>query len=149
MALYESIAPEVRNKVVGHLLRMIQLDSRKHIEICQAAIEVLEGEDVLSEDKPELLEGIRRHVRLEEGAIERADRILNNIWIRENQALNEMVKKLRDDERRHTETLKKLSQKAFFRFDPGDFTVIMRGPEFAEDRYRREKEYRERQKKAE
>jgi len=42
------------------------------------------------------------------------------------------------DEKRHNhEALKKLSEKTFFRLDPQDFTVIMRGTEFAEERYSR------------
>ncbi len=147
VALYNRTAPEIENKAVMHLLEMVALDSRKHIAICQAAIEVLEGEDVLSEDKPAIIEGLQRHLELEEGAIKRANEMLKNVWIRENKALNEMIKKLRDDERRHIETIRKLSEKPFFRFEPGDLTVVMRGVEFAEERYRRERDYRERQKK--
>jgi rubrerythrin len=52
-----------------------------------------------------------------------------------------LIKKLRDDEKRHHDTLKKLSEKTFFRLDPYDFTVIMRGSEFAEARYKRSKEF--------
>jgi rubrerythrin len=147
VALYSETAPEIENKAVMHLLEMVALDSRKHIAICQAAIEVLEGEDVLSEDKPAIIEGLQRHLELEEDAIRRADELLKNVWIRENKALNEMIRKLRDDERRHIETMRKLSEKPFFRFEPGDLTVVMRGVEFAEERYRRERDYRERQKK--
>ena len=147
VALYNRTAPEIENKAVMHLLEMVALDSRKHIAICQAAIEVLEGEDILSEDKPAIIEGLQRHLELEEGAIKRANEMLKNVWIRENNALSEMIKKLRDDERRHIETIRKLSEKPFFRFEPGDLTVVMRGVEFAEERYRRERDYRERQKK--
>ena len=147
VALYNETAPEIENKAVMHLLEMVALDSRKHIAICQAAIEVLEGEDVLSEDKPAIIEGLQRHLELEEDAIRRADDLLKNVWIRENKALSEMIRKLRDDERRHIETMRKLSEKPFFRFEPGDLTVVMRGVEFAEERYRRERDYRERQKK--
>ncbi len=147
VALYNETAPEIENKAVMHLLEMVALDSRKHIAICQAAIEVLEGEDVLSEDKPVIIEGLQRHLELEEGSIKRANEMLKNIWIRENKALSEMIRKLRDDERRHIETIGKLSEKPFFRFEPGDLTVVMRGVEFAEERYRKERDYRERQKK--
>ena len=51
------------------------------------------------------------------------------------------ARKLRDDEKRHHDTLKKLSEKTFFRLDPNDFTVIMRGTVFAEERYKRSKEF--------
>jgi hypothetical protein len=66
------------------------------------------------------------------------------VWIRENKAVNELIRKLRDDERRHTQTLMKLTDKTFYRMDPGDMSYIMRGQEFADERYRRSKEYRER-----
>ena len=134
IGLYERTAPEMENKPVKHMLHMIELDSRKHIDICQTVIEVLEGEDVFSEHKEELIKGLK------------AETLLKNVWIRENKALTELIKKLRDDEKHHTAALKKLSEKPFFRFLPGDFTVVFRGEEFAEERYKREKESRERQK---
>ncbi len=83
---------------------------------------------------------MREHVELEAGSIERANRMLRNVWVRENRGLEEMLRKLRDDERRHHETLKRLAEKPFFRFDPRDFVVVMRGLEFAEERYRRQRE---------
>jgi len=141
VGLYEKSHKEIENRPVRHILHTIQLDSRKHIDICQTAIEILEGEDVLKDEKRELLTGVKEHVELEEGSIRRADEILNNVWIRENKAVEELIKKLRDDEKRHHDTLKKLSEKTFFRLDPNDFTVIMRGSEFAEARYKRSKEF--------
>lgn len=146
IGLYERTAPEMENNPVKHMLHMIELDSRKHIDICQTVIEVLEGEDVFSEHKEELVEGLKDHIKMEEGAVQRAETLLKNVWIRENKALTELIKKLRDDEKHHTSALKKLSEKPFFRFLPGDFTVVFRGEEFAEERYKREKESRERQK---
>ncbi len=141
VGLYEKSHKEVENRPVRHILHMIQLDSRKHIDICQTAIEILEGKDVLKDERKELLTGVKEHVELEKGSIERADEILKNVWIRENKAIQELIKKLRDDEKRHHDTLKKLSEKTFFRLDPYDFTVIMRGSEFAEARYKRSKEF--------
>ena len=141
VGLYEKSHKEIENRPVRHILHMIQLDSMKHIDICQTAIEILEGEDVLKDERKGLLTGVKEHVELEEGSIERADEILNNVWIRENKAIGELIKKLRDDEKRHHDTLKKLSEKTFFRLDPNDFTVIMRGTVFAEERYKRSKEF--------
>ena len=149
MGLYEKSHREIGNRPVRHLLHMIQLDSMKHIDICQTAIEILEGEDVLGDERKELLTGVREHVELEEGSIERANKMLQNVWIRENKAVGELIKKLRDDERRHHEALKKLSEKTFFRLDPQDFTVIMRGIEFAEERYSRSKEFWSKREKEE
>jgi rubrerythrin len=45
--------------------------------------------------------------------MERMDEILKNIWIRENKAATELIKKVRDDERRHTEALRKLTTRRF------------------------------------
>ena len=53
VGLYEKMAPEIQNKPVRHLLHTIQLDSMKHIDICQTALEILQGEDVLKEEKTE------------------------------------------------------------------------------------------------
>jgi rubrerythrin len=149
IAMYNETAPTFENKAMGHILEMVMLDSRKHIAICQTAIEVLEGVDILSEDKPVLREGLKRHLEIEEGALKRANELLKNVWIRENQALNEMISKLRDDEKRHIETMKRLSKKAFIRLDATDFTTMMRGVEFAEERYKLSKKFREMQKKRE
>lgn len=149
VGLYEQTAPQIENKPVRHLLHTIQLDSMKHIDICQTAIEILQGEDVLKEEKTELKEGLREHVKLEEGSIERANEILKNIWIRENKAVAELIKKLRDDERRHTETLRKLAGKRFFRWDPEDMTLLFRDEEWVDKRYGRSKEFWSKEEKSE
>ena len=65
-----------------------------------------------------------------------------------NKALKALREKLRDDEKRHHNALKKLSEKPFFQIDPNDFTVIFQGEEFAEDRYRKSKERREKVERA-
>ena len=77
------------------------------------------------------------------------DEILKNIWIRENKAVTELIKKVRDDERRHTEALRKLTDKTFFRWDPNDMTLIFRDTEWVDERYQRSKEFWSRQKKKE
>ena len=41
------------------------------------------------------------------------------------------------------------AKKTFFRLDPEDFGVILRGPEFAEERYKRSKEFWDKKEKAE
>jgi hypothetical protein len=55
----------IENRPICHILHMIQLDSQKHIDICLTAMVVLEGEDMLSEEKEGLVEGLREHVELE------------------------------------------------------------------------------------
>jgi rubrerythrin len=148
VGLYEKTASDIKSKPVRHLLHMIQLDSRKHIDICETAIEILMGEDVLKEEKQELLEGLRAHIELERGAIERANEILKNTWIKENKALTALFKKLRDDERRHHQMLKNLTDQTFFRQDPRDLAYVFRDTGFLEARYRRSRDFwRKREKK--
>lgn len=142
VGLYEKTAPELENKPVRHLLHTIQLDSMKHIDICQTVLELLQGEDVLKEEKIELKERLREHVELEQGSITRANDILKNVWIRENKAAEELIKKLRDDEKRHTAALRKLADKTFFRLAPNDLTLVFRDSEWVDERYRRSKEFR-------
>lgn len=127
--LYENTIEYIESGPVKHLLHMIQLDSRKHIDICQTAIEVLQGEDVLKPEKRELTEQLQRHIELEEDAVERANNILKNVWIRENKALSELIKRLRKDEREHHKTLKNLTRKEFFRVAYGDLYGMFRDPE--------------------
>jgi len=143
VALYENSAKELTSTPVRHLFHMINLDSRKHIDICQIAIEILQGTDVFKEHKEDLLKGLKEHMELEEDSVKRANKLLRSTLISENQALKALIEKLRDDEKRHHNALKKLSEKPFFQIDPGDFTVIFQGEDFAEERYRRSKEFRE------
>lgn len=125
VGLYEKTAGEINSTAVRHLLHMIQLDSRKHIDICQTVIEVLQGEEVLKQEKEELLEGLLRHVELEKESIERANKILKNVWIRETKGLSDLIKKLRNDEREHHKALQKLAGRPFFREDPFEFGMFI------------------------
>lgn len=147
VGLYEKSAKELTSAPVRHLLHMINLDSRKHIDICHAAIEVLQGIDVFEEHKGDLLKGLREHMQLEEDSVKRANKLLRSSLISENKALRALIEKLRDDEKRHHQALRKLSEKPFFRIDPRDFTVIFQGEEFAEDRYRKSKEFQKKKGK--
>jgi len=147
VGLYENSAKEIESPPVRHILHMINLDSRKHIDICQIAIEILQGTDVFKEHKEDLLKGLKEHMELEEDSVKRANKLLRSTLISENQALKALIEKLRDDEKRHHNALKKLSEKPFFQINPNDFTVIFQGVDFAEDRYRRSKEFREKREK--
>ena len=147
VGLYENSAKELTSTPVRHLLHMINLDSRKHIDICQTAIEILQGRDVFKEHKVDLLKGLKEHMELEEDSVKRANKMLSSNLISMNKALKALIEKLRDDEKRHHNALKKLSEKPFFQIDPNDFTVIFQGEEFAEERYRKSKEFREKKEK--
>ena len=138
IGLYEKTEQNVQSKAVRHLLHTIQLDSMKHIDICRTAIEILQGEDVLKEEKRDLREKLKEHVELEKGSIDRANKMLKNVWIKENKAVKELIEKLRDDEKRHTEALRKLTNKTFFRWDGmHDFINVLRDTEWEDERRRR------------
>ena len=138
--LYKETEKDIESSAVKHLLHMIQLDSRKHIDICQLVIEVLQDEDVLKEEKKEFLKGLQRHIELEKQAIDTANKILRNVWIRETKGLNELIKKWRNDEKEHHKTLKQLVSKTFFRTSPWDFQIM--SSEQLEERYKRERALR-------
>jgi rubrerythrin len=141
IALYENTVQDIQSKPVRHLLNTIKLDSMKHIDICSTALEILQGADVLKEEKMNLKEKLAEHVELEKGSIDRANNMLKNVWIRENKALTELIEKLRDDEKRHTEALRKLADKTFFRWDGmHDMISWIHDAEWEDERYRRSKE---------
>jgi len=139
VTLYGKTLSDIESSPVRHLLHMIELDSRKHIDICLTAIEVLQGEDILKSEKTELTEGLQRHIALEKDSIERANKILKNIWVRENKGLNELIRKLRNDEKEHHKALKNLAKKEFFQVAYGDLYGIFRDPEERYIKYERQK----------
>jgi len=113
--LYEESVRDIKSSPVMHLLHTMRLDSRKHIEMCQATIEVLEGQPLFDVEKNELREGLNRHIELEKKAIETASRILENAWILETPGLRELMEKLRNDEIEHHQSLNTLAEKRFHR----------------------------------
>ena len=50
VGLYEEYERGTENKAMGRVMQMFRLDSQRHINIIQAAIELLEGEDVFTEE---------------------------------------------------------------------------------------------------
>ncbi|MDQ1280543.1 MAG: hypothetical protein QG670_1806 [Thermoproteota archaeon] len=115
--LYDETESNIQSSAVKHILNMLAVDSRKHVDICMTAIEVLEGNDVLKPEKVEILRGMQHHVELEKESIDAANKMLKNGWIREIGGLSELIKKLRDDEIEHHRIAKKLAESAFFRID--------------------------------
>lgn len=135
IALYEKTEKEIASDAVRYILHMIQLDSKKHIDILQLVINVLDGEDVLKEEKEKILEGLNQHIELEKEAFASANKILDNTWIHENKGLKELINKWRNDEKEHIKTLKKLTDKTFFRISDFDFVVPFRTTEELDQRY--------------
>lgn len=130
-----------------HLLHRIQLDSKKHIDICQTAIDVLQGKDVLKPEKKELTEELQRHIELEKESIDKANKMLKNVWIRENKALSELIKKLRRNGKEHHQALKNLVRKEFFRVAYGDLYRLFRDLAERYVKYERKKKKKETREK--
>jgi len=135
IALYAEAEKEIQSKAVNYVLHMIHLESMKHIDILQLATNVLNGDNVLGDEKEEILRGLVQHIELEKEAFSSAKKLLDNTWIRENKGLKELVTKWRDDEKEHIEALKKLTEKTFFRISDFDQAAIFKSTDELDERY--------------
>jgi hypothetical protein len=147
IGLYDKHERESENKAMKRLMQMYRLDSQRHINILQAAIEVIEGEEVFIEDRRPLAETLKKHLELEKEALDNANWILNRAWVDENKGLKGLIQIWRDDEKRHHSTLKDLTSRPYFQLTSNDMVALFRNEEFLEERHRRSKEYREKAKK--
>jgi len=143
VGLYEAYEGSTENKAMRRMMQMFRLDSQRHINILQAAIEIVEGVDVFIEDKQDLKESLKKHLELEAEALKKANLLLGKQWINETQGLKQLLEMWRNDEKRHHAALKELSQRTYFQLNSNDFVRTFRGEDFLEDRYRRAKEFRE------
>jgi hypothetical protein len=134
-AQYKEYGEKIANLPVRRILHMIMFDSQKHIEILNAAIENIQGIEVLKEERTELREGLERHVMLEMESIKAAEKVLKYNWVRNTKGLNELLESWMDDEKRHHQTLKRLSMKSFIEANPNDWVTFFKGEEFLEERY--------------
>jgi len=146
IGLYEQHERESDNKAMKRLMQMYRLDSQRHINIIQAAIEIIQGEEVFIEDRAPLAETLKQHLELEKLALDNANKILNKMWVEENKGLKGLLELWRDDERRHHKALKDLTSKPYFRLGNNDMVALFRGEEFLEERYRKAKEFKAKQK---
>jgi len=129
IGLCRKTAENVESPAVRHLLHSIELDSAKHIHICQTSIEILSGEELAREEKQQFTEELERHIELEKDSIDRVGRIKGIQLVRENKGVDRLMKNLSDDEKRHHKMLRKLISQPFYRVDPNDFGFIMLGEE--------------------
>lgn len=129
------------------MLHMIMFDSQKHIEALQAVIDNIEGHDILKEDREDLREGLRRHIQLETESIKAAEKVLKYPWLKNTKGLRELIEGWRDEEKRHHQSLKRLSMKPFIVADPDDFTTLFQSNKWLEERYLRSKRMQEKLKK--
>ncbi len=143
VGLYEDYEKGTDNKAMRRIMQMFRLDSQRHINILQAAIEIVEGVDVFIEDKRDLKESLKKHLELEAEAIKKANLLLGKQWINETQGLKKLLELWRDDEKRHHAALKTLSERTYFQMNSNDFVQMFRDEEFMEKRYRRAKEFKE------
>ena len=145
IGLYEEHERKTGNKAIKRLMQMYRLDSQKHINIIQAAIEVIQGEEVFIEDRKPLAETLKQHLELEKEALDNANKILNKIWVEENKGLKGLLELWREDERRHHKGLKEITSRPYIRLNSNDMVTLFRGEEFLEERYRRAKEFKAKQ----
>ena len=143
VGLYEEYERASENKAVKRVMQMFRLDSQRHINILQAAIEIIQGEEVFIEDRAPLKETFKKHLELEAEALKKANSLLRNLWVEENQGLKNLLQMWRDDEKRHHAALKTITSKPYFRLASNDFVSMFRDEEFLEERYRRAKKFKE------
>jgi hypothetical protein len=142
IGLYKTHEREAENKAMKRLMQMYRLDSQRHINILQAAIEVIEGENVFIEDRKPLAETLGKHLELEKEALDNANKILGKSWVDENKGLKGLLQMWRDDEKRHHAALKELTSKPYFRLGSNDMVALFRGEEFLEERHRRAEDFK-------
>ena len=142
IGLYEALERESSNKALKRIVQMYRFDSQRHINILQAAIEVIQGEEVFIEDKKPLSETLRKHIELEKEALYNANRLMGKTWVEENKGLKGLLQIWRDDEKRHHSVLKELTSKPYFQLGTNDMVALFREEEFLEERYRKSKAFK-------
>ena len=145
IGLYEEHERETENKAMKRVMQMFRLDSQRHINIIQAAIEIIEGEEVYIEDKKPLAETLEKHLALEKQALDNANKLLNKAWVDENKGLKGLLQLWRDDEKRHHRAIKDLTSNTYLRLASNDMVALFRGEDFLEERYKKAKKFKERQ----
>jgi hypothetical protein len=143
VGLYEEYEHGTENKALKRVMQMFRLDSQRHINILEAVIEVIEGEDVLIEDKKDLKESLVKHLELEAKAIKMANKVLGKQIINETLGLKMLLEIWRDDEKRHHKALKELSTKTFYQLGFTDMVALFRDEEFLEERYLKARQFKE------
>lgn len=113
--LYSDTRELIIDEQVKRLLHSLQLDSIKHLEMCSTAIEVLEGQVPRGDDRVELDVGLGHHMELEQEALNRADQLLRNPWVSENEGLRRLIEAWRDEEVAHHRLLRDLTGGSFTR----------------------------------
>jgi hypothetical protein len=129
ISLYNDSVGRVENPMGRTLLRMLELDSRKHLEICNAALKMIQGEEFTSSEKEPVFQQLEEHIRLEKEAYERANRIMQDPTIRRNPGLSSLIERLRYDERTHHNILMNITKRPFKELNLMDLRNLFRRPE--------------------
>lgn len=143
VGLYDEYERGSGNKAMKRVMQMFRLDSQRHINIIQAAIEIIKGEEVYIEDRGPLKDSFKKHLALEAEALKKANSVLRNLWVDENQGLKNLLQMWRDDEKRHHAALKTIIAKPYFRMASNDFVSMFRDEKFLEKRHRTAKRFKE------
>jgi hypothetical protein len=143
---YKEFGLKIMNVPVRRMLHMIMYDSQKHIEALQAAIDIINGEDILKDDRKELKDALKKHLEIEAESLKTAERVLKHSWIQNTKGLKELLESWKEEEKRHHQTLKNLSEKPFIELDSNDWITLFQGEEFLEERYLRAKRFKEKLK---
>jgi rubrerythrin len=135
IGLYEKTINEIANKAIQQMLRVIRQDSQKHITMLQAADDLINGQEVYTQDRKGLADSLKKHLELEKESIEKGDKLLHYKWLQDKKGLKTIIESWRDDEKRHHKFLKELSDKPFIPISSDDFASVFRDEEFFEKRY--------------
>jgi rubrerythrin len=146
VGLYEEQERAIDNQAMKRLMQMFRLDSQRHINILQAAIEIIEGKELFIEDREPLAATLGKHLELEAEALKNANKMLGQGWVDENKGLKNLLGLWRDDEKRHHSALKRIIDRPYFRLGRNEYVAVFHGEEFLEERYRRSKAFKEKQK---
>jgi len=104
----DSLSPMVRetkNSVIRLFLNRLVLDSMKHIDILQAAIDLNMGVVVSEIDKHRMRKGLIEHIENEKSMLKGIENIATKV---EEEKTKFLLQQIADDEKRHHQILKHL-----------------------------------------
>ncbi len=94
-----------KNSIIKLFLNRLVLDSMKHVDILQAAIDLNTGAVVSDVDKKRMNEELERHIKNEAEMLYRIQTIMSEV---EDDKTKSLLKEIVLDEKRHHEILKEL-----------------------------------------
>ena len=102
----DQVLRTLTNPVVKGVLKGISLDSMKHAEIYEAAVEVASIPPALTEEEfDRLKETIKKHIEYEEKAMERLNYVIEKT---RNEKVKFLLESILSDEERHHDLLNKI-----------------------------------------